>query len=896
MDAFALKKQKKNIVDFGDMEHFALDILVKKVDGELVYTDAAEEFSRRFEEILIDEYQDSNFVQETLLQSVSRLRYGKHNIFMVGDVKQSIYKFRLARPELFMEKFDTYSLLDSDCQRIDLHKNFRSRAQVLAGVNFIFEQIMGKDLGDVEYDDAAALYPGAVFPPYEEEKDSKHETELLIAKLNSDDVEDSSDEAKVELVSQELEARMIGNRIREIVGKELVLDKATGKYRPARYKDCVILLRTITGWSEIFTKTLKEMGIPAYSTSRTGYFETLEIMTLLNYLKICDNPMQEIPFTGVLLSAIGGCTPEELAIIKSAYPDKKIYECVWNYKTMGENQEIVRKLGRFLTQYEVVRSKVPYTPIHELILYILKITGYGNSATAMPGGAQRAANLEMLVEKAMEFEKTSYRGLFNFCRYMEQLQKYQVDFGEVNTVGENEDTVRIMSIHKSKGLEFPIVFVAGMGKHFNMMDANAGLVIHPDLGIGMFGIEPKLRVKIPTLLRQVIQKQIRLESLGEELRVLYVALTRAKEKLILTGTSKDLETQMYQYRSLLDQSEKRIPYGILEKAKDFFGWILPAMIRYPGIAESMGMDLDCEMEDNIEAFCNTEDVPFQLRECSVSDVIYEEMGSQLSRLQQYQKIAKLDGSEVFDQTLREDLQAKFSYDYPFRYLQEIPAKVSVSELKHQEIEDAQPLVMIEEDVVPIIPEFIQQEVTVLKGAQRGTAYHRVMELLDYGSVGSERMIQAGMDKMLAEGKIDESIKESVRVSDIYWFTTSWIGKRMKWAWEDGKLWREQQFVMSVPASELDERWKDHPVLVQGIIDAFFEEPDGIVLVDYKTDYVKKGQEQELVERYQRQLWYYASVLERVRGKKVKEIHIYSFSLGKSIPVKFESSNSIKKNE
>ncbi len=897
IDAFALKKQKKNILDFGDMEHFALDILVKKIDGKLVYTDAAEEFSRRFEEILIDEYQDSNFVQETLLQSVSRLRHGIHNIFMVGDVKQSIYKFRLARPELFMEKFDTYSHEDSECQRIDLHKNFRSRAQVLAGVNFIFEQIMGKDLGDVEYDKAAALYPGAQFPvnPMKEnsEKDSVDDswyaTEILVAQTDSEEwSEENDDEVKTELASQELEARMIGTRIREIVDKEMVLDKGTGTYRPAHFKDCVILLRTITGWSEIFTKTLKDMGIPAYSTSRTGYFQTLEIMTMLNYLKICDNPMQEIPFTGVLLSTMGGFSPEELAIMKSAYPDRKIYECIWNYRNMGENLEIRGKLDRFLNQYDVVRSRVPYTPIHELILFILKITGYGNSATAMPGGVQRAANLEMLVEKAMEFEKTSYRGLFNFCRYMEQLQKYQVDFGEVNTIGENEDTVRIMSIHKSKGLEFPIVFVAGMGKRFNMMDANASLVIHPDLGLGMFGIAPKLRVKMPTLLRQVIQKQIRLESLGEELRVLYVALTRAKEKLILTGTLEDWAEKLKSYRGILEQKEKRLPYGVLEKAKDFWGWIVPAMIRYPGITNTLDDVFDSKIEESLENFCNKRNVPFELRMFTAADLVYEEIGIQISRQQLHRRIASLDGAEVFDEQLRKDLQEKFSYHYPFGYLQEIPAKVSVSELKHQEMEDAQPVVVIDEDIVPIIPEFIQQEMTVLGGTQRGTAYHRVLELLDYGAVDSEQMIQANIERMFAEGKIDENMKQAVRVSQIYWFTTSWIGKRMKWAWEDGRLWREQQFVMSIPASEIDERWgSEEQILVQGIIDAFFEESDGLVLVDYKTDRVQKGQEQELVEKYRKQLWYYARVLERVREKKVKEVHIYSFALGKSIPVKLE---------
>lgn len=864
MDAFAEKKKQKNIVDFSDMEHFALEILVKKQDGQLIYTEAADEFSRRFEEILIDEYQDSNLVQETLLRSVSRLRHGEHNIFMVGDVKQSIYRFRLARPELFMEKYETYSLEDSVCQRIDLHKNFRSRPQVLSSVNFIFQQIMGKDLGGVEYDEAAALYPGASFP--DAEKEEFYTTEVLLARKDVAEWNEDGESTSLaeEAADQELEARMIGKRILEMVGREQVLDKETGTYRPVRFRDCVILLRTMTGWSEVFVQVLKDMGIPAYATSRTGYFQTVEVMTLLNYLHICDNPMQEIPFTGVLLSPIGGCTPEELAKIKGEFPKKKLYEAAWKYRTDGLVPEIRKKLDLFLCQYEKIRECVPYTPIHELILLILRATGYGECAAAMPGGGQRSANLEMLVEKAMEFEKTSYRGLFNFIRYMEQLQKYQVDFGEVSLVGENEDTVRIMSIHKSKGLEFPVVFAAGMGKRFNMQDANAGLVIHPDLGIGMYGIEPQLRVKMPTMLRQVMQKQIRLESLGEELRVLYVALTRAKEKLIITGTVDQWEKKLEQYRSVCSGKEEKLPYGILEKAQDFWGWILPAL------------------------FAQKEEIPFSIQTKSAGDLVFEEMEQQISQEQRYWELTHWDMEKVYDPQLKKQLEEKFSYVYPYGYLQEIPAKLSVSELKNQDLEEeAQPLIS-EEIMEPVVPDFIRQEKTVLKGAAKGTAYHKVLELLDYEAVDTKEEIEKQLDQMYRAGKIDGQIKESVRISQIHWFAASRLGQRMKKAWEQGKLWREQQFVMSIPASQRNVQWGDQDqILVQGIIDAFFEEEKGLVLVDYKTDYVENGQEQDLIEKYQKQLWYYARVLEQVRGKTVKEVYIYSFALGKSLAVKWD---------
>ncbi len=896
IDAFAARKQKKNVLDFSDMEHYALDILVKKEGEQLIYSEAAEEFSRRFDEILIDEYQDSNHVQEELLQSVSRVRHGKYNIFMVGDVKQSIYRFRLARPELFMEKYEAYEQGEAGCQRIDLHQNFRSRAQVLGSVNYIFRQIMSKDLGGVEYDDAAALYAGAKFPEHPS-ADDWLATELLVADTDTElwEAESEAEQTagtdsktkrneKAEIAAQELEARMVGTRILEIVGNEQVLDKKTGEYRPAQFRDCVILLRTSSGWSETFTRTLKDMGIPAYAQSRSGYFETLEIATMLNYLKICDNPMQEIPFTGILLSTIAGCTPEELALIKSKAPALKIYECVWNYRSYGENDELCRKLDRFLTQYEMIRSRVPYTPIHELILLILKVTGFGSSAAAMPGGSQRAANLEMLVEKAMEFEKTSYRGLFNFCRYMEQIRKYKVDFGEVNMLSEAEDTVRITTIHKSKGLEFPIVFVSGMGKGFNMQDVNSSHVLHVDLGIGTYGILPNERIKIPTLMRRVIQKKIRLETLGEEFRLLYVALTRAKEKLILTGTAA-WQKRMDKYRDILAEDEIRLLYEVREAAKDYWDWVLPALVRHPVLAEDVfGVTLPSLFS---ETAVTEKDAAFCVRHFSAESLVKEEIETQISRWQQYQCLANLDKHEIFDKEFHDNLREKFSYEYPLQYLQEIPAKVSVSELKLRELEDAQPLIVAEKELVPIIPSFISQEEETLQGAARGTAYHRVLELLDYSVIDSVEAVQAEIERMFAQGKIDEAMRASVRASQIYWFANSWLGQRMKKAYSAGKLWREQQFIMSIPAAEMDSRWGlEEQVLVQGIVDAFFEEADGLVLVDYKTDRVQKGQEEELLEKYRKQLWYYARVLERVYKKPVKEVQIYAFSLGKSLAVKF----------
>lgn len=879
IDAFARKKRQRNIVDFSDMEHFALDILVKKEGDALVYTPAADEFAQRFEEILIDEYQDSNLVQETLLQAVSRIRQGKHNVFMVGDVKQSIYRFRLARPELFMEKYDTYLREDSECQRIDLHKNFRSRAEVLDGVNYIFRQIMGKDLGEVEYDDAAALYPGAVFPETGSGREAFAPTEILIGETDTQELKDDGSDS----TAVELEARLIGERIREIVGHELVLDKETGAYRPAGYRDCVILLRTVTGWAETFARVLLDMEIPAYAASKTGYFSALEVVTVLNYLHICDNPMQEIPFASVLTSPIGGCTPQDLAEMKASYPDKKIYACAWTYSQEGKKRELKEKLERFFLAYNQMRARVPYTPIHELIELILKKTGYGHVAAAMPGGEQRRGNLNMLVEKAMEYESTSYRGLFNFIRYMEQLQKYEVDFGEINTIGENEETVRIMSIHKSKGLEFPIVFAAGMGKRFNMMDANAGLVIHADLGIGTNAVEIGRRVKMPTLMKQVMQKQIRLESLGEELRVLYVALTRAKEKLILTGTLDKLEKRLAALHELTSREELRLPYGLLESAQDYWGWILPALARHSEM-DSLYQRLDLAADPANP--CNRPEILFQIESRRAAELTGEEIKRQISWGERFREYSEWDTGRVYQADFRKELEEKFSFQYPYEALQDIPAKVTVSQLKDQPLEGEEGDVLFQEvQPVPLVPEFMKDGQEELQGAARGTAYHRVLECLDYARVGTREEIIRQLNELEQAGKIISSMVQTVSAGRIQWFTESLLGKRMQKAAEENRLWREQQFVMSVPASEKNPCWGDkEQILIQGIIDAFFEEADGLVLVDYKTDFVEAGEEQKLVEKYEKQLWYYARALERIRGRKVKEAYLYSFAAGKALPV------------
>ncbi len=878
-DAYSLKKREKNLVDFADMEHFALEILVQKKGDELIYSQAAKDFSERFEEIFIDEYQDSNLVQETILTAVSRQSLGKYNIFMVGDVKQSIYRFRLARPELFMEKFHSYSTEDSKTQRIDLHKNFRSRAEVLAGVNYIFYQIMGAELGKVEYDDEAALYPGASFPEGNEKDFAT--TELILVEQDGEGLEEEQNLQ----TSQEIEALAVAERIRNMVGRELVLDKETGLYRTVRYGDIVILLRTMSGWAEVFGQVLASQGIPSYSASKSGYFLALEVVTVLNYLHILDNPRQDIPLGAVLHSPIGGCSSEEMAQIRAYDKTGTLYDSIQIYLKEGPDEHLQEKLKRFWEQYEKLRSRVPYTPIHELILLMLKETGYQLYAASMPAGEQREANLRMLVEKAMEFEQTSYRGLFNFIRYIGHLRRYDVDFGEVNISGGDDDVVQIMSIHKSKGLEFPIVFVSGMGKMFNQQDVNASLVIHQDLGIGADCIYPDDRIKFPTVMKQVIRHQTRVENLGEELRVLYVAMTRAKEKLILTGTIGGLEKVVMDCQRISKRQQIKLPYKTLEKANKYLSWVLPALARHPAF---QWIYYNFGITEETDGGPNSNQVPIAIRVLTPLELLASQVKKQVQQQIDREALKRWDTSVVYDKELRELLERRFSYEYSCEHLKDIPVKVSVSELKRQSLlEEEDSLELYKEELEELVPAFMRDKQEEYVGAARGTAYHRLLECLDLTRASSLGEIRSQIEALVSSGKMEEKTASCIWMKDILQFSCSSLGRRMAKAQAVGQVYREQPFVVAQKASFINENWgEEEQVLVQGIIDAYFLEGEEIILVDYKTDRVTRPE--ELTEKYHMQLAYYADALMRLTGKRVKEKVIYSFSLGQAIVLSDET--------
>ena len=916
-------KQERHLIDFSDMEHYALQILLKREKVEetggtgtdhaetkyrIVPSDVAMEYRQYFQEILIDEYQDSNLVQEYLLSAISGEEEGRYNRFMVGDVKQSIYKFRLARPELFLEKYDTYQETGDLC-RIDLAKNFRSRIQVVDAVNGVFSRIMSREIGGIAYDDKAALYPGAVYPAQE---DPAYGSELLlIRKPEKGEREESGigeqhAEGAGVLVDydnvRQLEALAIAARIKQLKGSLKVMEKSTGELRPVRYSDMVILLRTTSGWDEEFKKILEQQGIPVYITSKTGYFGALEVQELLQFLRVLDNPRQDIPLFGVMQSVFGGFTQEEIAQIRSGgegHSRKRmtLYEALKEVaqsgrtveegeeisagESAGEEAELSQKADTFLQRIGHYRDLTPFTSIRDLLQRILDDYDYLNYVTALPAGSKRRANVEMLLTKASAFEKTSYFGLFHFIRYMEQLEKYDVDYGEADTLDENADVVRIMSIHKSKGLEFPVVFVSGLSKRFNMQDANQSLIVDMDLGVAVDYVDSVRRIKNKTLRRAVLSAKMKEDNLAEELRVLYVALTRAREKLILTAVL-DKADEKWELAQMTGQ--ERLTYLDFCEAGSYMDFLLPILPK-TGIA---------------------------VKTLRTEDLAAEELGEQLrmgDRREQLRLIAcgetPLTGDPEENERKLMHLRERFAYQYPHPGLQKLYTKTTVSELKiaaMAEKDEAAFHTFEEKEVVPYIPGFRREQEKV-SGAVRGNAFHRVMELLDFMYVfvesglfekcpGDYETYRKRLDAERLKNRLEEFLQRetiSLRLTEEYAkavslpkilnFLEQELAYRMWRAQEQGLLYREQPFVLGIDAKRLDpDLPKGEKVLIQGIIDVFFIEDGEIVLLDYKTDVIDSLE--ALWNRYNVQIQYYEEALTKLMQMPVKERILYSFYLEK----------------
>lgn len=865
-DAMEAVKTRKRVFDFSDIEHFALRILVD--EQTLEPTETAREFSKHFEEIMIDEYQDSNQVQEDILTAISREHQGVGNMFMVGDVKQSIYRFRMARPELFMEKYNTYTSDDSAHQRIDLHKNFRSRNEVLDFTNDIFYKIMAADLGNVQYDDDAALYPGASYP-----KETMR-TELLLVDYKDEDLSEIIEDEDGDKV--QIEALLIANRIRSLMENGMVTDKKTGQLRAVQYRDIVILSRSVATWGNTVAAVLKDCDIPAHVESNTGYFSSYEIQVILSMLRILDNPLQDIPMAAVLASPIVGMDDEELAQIRSAFKGVSFAQAALSAMA-GEDGYEDEKLKAFALVFERLRGAVADTPIHELLYMMLDETGFYRYASAMPAGKRRRQNIDMLIEMAAAYEKTSYKGLFHFVRYIDIQQKYEIDYGEADTAGENDDVVRIMTIHKSKGLEFPVVFVSGLGKGFNTQDTKSDLVIHEKLGLGLVEKTKSPRTKRPSLIRNEIVSRIKRENLGEELRVLYVALTRAKEKIILTGGLSNAQKSFEKYRGNVNANQP-ISFGQREGAGCYLDWIIPAMLSYP----------DKYTVSTVDA---TEFAARTAMDMAANDISKAQLIGHIS---------------AADETKAKELAEEFDFEYAYASDITKKSKYSVSELKHDsmvekydstEREAERPKFLLEEKET-YVPDFARDDEAggasneskepknaagVNQGALRGTAVHRVMECLDFKSlcdidtkdhVAVSAFVKKSMDEMLKKGLITDDMYRLTRPKLIEQFISSDVAARMAQADKRGDLYKEKPFVMDYEG-----------VLVQGIIDVFWLENDKIVLLDYKTDRVNAAK--ELIDRYSTQLKLYADALGRIFSTDEKSIQaderlIYSFRLQQTI--------------
>ncbi len=893
-------KREKGIIDFNDMEHLALSILVKKEDGKLVYTETADKLANRFEEILIDEYQDSNQLQEVILNAVSKTRLSgeNNNIYMVGDVKQSIYKFRLACPELFIEKYDTYSET-GDNVRIELQKNFRSRENVLECANDVFSHIMNKNFSGIGYDETVRLNAGFPYPEY---SDSNYGDEAN----KSTDVILISSENEEEATTRELEADRLAKLIEGIVSSGVnVYDADENIYRPAEYRDIVILTRSVTGWADTFADALMDRGIPAYTDSSTGYFSVREIQVILSMLTIVDNPVQEISLAAAMMSYFGGFTAAELGMVRKLgreHADKNthnnLYEHLKAVAVLGgadniqetDVKQLSGKCALFLAKLTEYRDKSSVEPLYDLCWEMIYDSGYYDYVGTMPAGAQRQANLNVLLERAAGYGKSSYSGLFNFLRYIERLKKFDEDFAEGAASLDNENLVRIMSIHKSKGLEFPIVILAGAHKSINFMDATAPVLVDQNLGIAVDYVDLERRTKTPTIIKGAMARRIVRESIAEEERLLYVAMTRAREKLIITGVVKDADKTLDKYRAKSEElaTDGTLSYADSENIKNYLDMIMPVCLmdsdKLKGSFKVMvdaveDSEADADETGNSFETGNVTDID-AVKAGEALDGNNEAGYPSLDELPEYVPADNASGRMKLTVSQLKAMQAEDNSEEN-AYMDD-----SVKEAFEKEAYDEQAAdngnrdgqtdsETIAEPSNSIIPKFISGEEVQLAANERGSAYHRVMECLDYSVSVNLDGVKADINRMLETGKMNELQVKSVNPWDINTFVQSDTGRRVANAVNCGSVRREQPFVFEYEGQ-----------LIQGIIDLYFEEDGEFVLVDYKTDRVMKGEagEKELVRRYAIQLDYYAKALTQLTGKNVKEKIIYSFALGKGLSV------------
>lgn len=899
-DRFTKKKRERNLLDFNDLEHLCLKILSEEdEEHNIKLSKVAENFRDYFDEVLVDEYQDSNNVQETIIGLVSRRNSDDPNVFMVGDVKQSIYRFRQAKPELFIEKYNSYLSGEGLNRKIQLYKNFRSRQEVIDGVNYIFKEIMSETVGELEYTVDEALNLGASYECEADEDtilggaievnivDKNYENAI---KEDGNSLEESDEE---ELENVNLEGRVIARRIKELMSNSgdktfKVLDKETGEYRNLKYKDIVILLRATKNWADNLLDELGEEGIPAYADTGSGYFESIEIRTIMSLLKVIDNPMQDVPMIALLRSPIMAFSAEELSDIRLFNKDDYFYNNI--LKIVSDDEEIdstlfseglIRKCNKFLERLNEWRDKSLYMAIDEFIWYLYMDTAYYGYVGAMPNGVLRQANLKILFQRAKQFEQTSFKGLFNFINFVNKLTKSSGDMGSAKILGENEDVVRIMSIHKSKGLEFPVVFLCGTGKQFNLMDLNKSILYHDELGIGPDYIDIEKRFGIGTIAKEAIKKKMKLETLSEEVRILYVALTRAKEKLIITGSVNNIQKSIEKWYSSASLDKKAILPAEVLKGKSYLDWIGMALCQHNDgkiLREAIAMNDEISKDDSSKWEVNI----YTRAELINRDDTEEEEDNKESQIVNSEKL----NEEIYDEVSR-----RLAYEYPFKESTTLKSNVSVSELKRRNEEMNYDLEEMFTEAKPMertimTPKFLQEE-KGLTAAEKGTAVHFVMRKINYDKVENVSQIKEQIQEMYENEFLLEEEVKAVNPYKILSFFKSNIGREILKLHKEGKkIYREIPFYTEISSreinNELDDRYKDEMVRLQGIIDCFFEDKNELILLDYKTDYVEKGKEDELKDKYNKQLDYYSEALYKMTNKKVSKRYLYSFYLEKII--------------
>ncbi len=870
---FAEKKKEKNCIDFNDIEHFALKILLDENNNP---TEVAKKYKEKFEEIAIDEYQDSNLVQEAILTSISK----GNNIFMVGDVKQSIYKFRQARPELFLQKYDEYKNKEEKTQednlKIQLFRNFRSRQNILNITNLVFESIMSKELGDINYNENEYLNYGANYPEPEEIKNYAGIAELDIIDLKEDEsitaFEGEEDEEEQERVEDDvLEAKFVANKIQELLNSDyMVFDKKQG-YRKIRPKDIVILLRATSNLSPIYEKELSGLELPVFSDTSGTYLDTVEIQTILSVLKIIDNPLQDIPLVVVLRSSICNFTDNDLITIRLTDRNCNFYEALIKTRLICDG-DLKDKIESFLEKLEKWKSISQYMPLDEFIWQIYLDTGYYQYVGLLPNGAMRQANLKTLFEKAKQYEKASFKGLFNFIQFIDKLKKQNGDLASAKLIGENEDVIRIMSIHKSKGLEFPVVFLCNSHKKFNMQDLNDNILLHQDIGFGPTIMDTTRKIKYSSIAKDAIKLKMKQETLSEEQRILYVALTRAKEKLYITGRSKDFTKYVQDKNKVLEMYESeniKLDAKLMKKANSYLDWIMYVYLFNQGRTITLKGE-QYKLSDIITLnVSNKKDL--------LKTLAKEEVVEQIDLKEKIEQILKNKSDEEnkkSEQALEELLEWKYDYIVDTT----LPTKSSVTKIKQEKIKLEEILKGIESEEVEYkksyTPKFMQEDKKI-SSAEKGTLVHLCIQRLDEKKDYELKDIQNMILNLVEKEIITQNEADAIDVNLIYQYTKSQLFEELRQAKE---VHKEQPFYINIPAkdvvSEAENSKKN--ILVQGIIDLYYiDKNDNLVLIDFKTDYISNepNAKEKILDKYKVQLEIYKTALEQALGRKVNKTAI-----------------------